>query len=209
MGVRSRPLDQAQLDALRWVVDGCEGQADPAVKHRVNALATRRIVTVKRGKGGWQTAISDDGRHYLEHGTYPTPPELEESEASASSGSPSAEADRPRSPPRTPSLTLPEGLDDRLAKKSGPPAGSLFLCMIGRGSRSDRITQHVAGVIRQVDTGPTDRSSYRHLSDYSLIGLPCQPCSSNFRRRRDQSSSVDAREISLHAIRRSLETRSI
>lgn len=47
--------------------------ADSTYKTTAVALQGRRLVVVRRRSGGWSAELTADGRHYLEHGTYPTP----------------------------------------------------------------------------------------------------------------------------------------
>ncbi len=71
------PLNPRQVEVLRWIADGCPDglMADFTYKTTSYALRNRHLVTVSK-KGGWQAAITESGRFYLEHGHYPDRVEL-------------------------------------------------------------------------------------------------------------------------------------
>jgi hypothetical protein len=90
------PLNERQLLALRRIGDG-DDLGDPesmALRHSGRALQGRGLVTISRRGGGWQAAITEDGRFYLEHGQHPDHP------------------DRRRSEPVRPSVKSPVGAAD-------------------------------------------------------------------------------------------------
>ncbi len=73
---RFAPLSERQREILQWVSDGCPARRDGTTyKLTVYALANRGLVNVDRRRHAWSTAITDAGRHYLEHGDYPAAPE--------------------------------------------------------------------------------------------------------------------------------------
>ncbi|WIM87901.1 hypothetical protein PT015_24300 [Candidatus Mycobacterium wuenschmannii] len=67
------PLNQRQLDVLRWISDGCpDGRwTDFTFKTTAAALAWRRLVAVSKRGGVWSAATLPAGEHYLMKGTYP------------------------------------------------------------------------------------------------------------------------------------------
>lgn len=67
------PLNDRQLDVLRWIVHGCpEGVMEGHLhKHIAIALQDRKLVKISKGGGTWRAIASDAGRHYVEHGSYP------------------------------------------------------------------------------------------------------------------------------------------
>lgn len=74
--VQRSPLDELQLAVLRWVAEGHpDGPlASPGNRNRAQALANRGLVTIRRGKPGRRAALTEAGRHYLDHGDYPVRP---------------------------------------------------------------------------------------------------------------------------------------
>ena len=70
-----KPVNARQLDVLRWVADGCPDgvMTDFSYKTTAVALRNRRLLKVSK-RGGWHAELTDDGRHYLEHGGYPDEP---------------------------------------------------------------------------------------------------------------------------------------
>jgi hypothetical protein len=67
------PLNQRQIDVLRWINDGCtDGRwTDFTFKTTATALASRRLVTVSKRGGVWSAAMLPAGEHYLVNGEYP------------------------------------------------------------------------------------------------------------------------------------------
>lgn len=67
------PLNDRQLDVLRWISDGCpDGRwTDFTFKTTANALAWRRLVTVSKRGGVWSAALLPAGEHYLATKQYP------------------------------------------------------------------------------------------------------------------------------------------
>lgn len=70
---RTQPLNERQVQVLRWIADGCpDGVVEGySYKHTAGALHDRKLVMVTRKRGAWQAEVTDAGHHYLEHGTYP------------------------------------------------------------------------------------------------------------------------------------------
>jgi hypothetical protein len=71
----SDPLNERQLQVLRWIGEGCpagflEGSS---YKRTAAALQDRKLVIVSRRGGGWSATLTDAGRHYLVHGVHPVP----------------------------------------------------------------------------------------------------------------------------------------
>jgi len=69
---RFAPLSPRQVEILRWVAGGCADGVWPDSRYKVTvyALADRGLVTVSRRRDSWRTAITDQGRYYLDRGTY-------------------------------------------------------------------------------------------------------------------------------------------
>ena len=72
MVLRYGSLSERQLEVLMWIHDGCPGGVwtDFTYKRTTYALADWKLVTVDKRRGSWSASITDDGRYYLEHGTY-------------------------------------------------------------------------------------------------------------------------------------------
>lgn len=70
---RYGPLSELQVEILRWVEQGCPARDDATASYKttVYALATRGLVTVDRRRRAWSATVTEAGRHYLAHGTYP------------------------------------------------------------------------------------------------------------------------------------------
>ena len=69
-----KQLNHQQLEVLRWIGQGCPAGQQPAVGFKLSAqaLQSRRLAVVSRRGGRWAAEITDDGRHYLRHGDYPS-----------------------------------------------------------------------------------------------------------------------------------------
>ncbi|MCC9055196.1 hypothetical protein LOK55_13095 [Microbacterium sp. F2E] len=71
----SRPVNDRQLEVLRWIADGCPPgkwpEDDNVHKISASALKSRGLATVTGHGRTWTAAITDAGTHYLEHGSYP------------------------------------------------------------------------------------------------------------------------------------------
>jgi hypothetical protein len=67
------PLNDRQLEVLKWIADGCQAgeMTAPTYKTTAIALQDRRLVTVSKKKGVWRADLTDASRYYLEHGSYP------------------------------------------------------------------------------------------------------------------------------------------
>jgi hypothetical protein len=70
-----RPVNDAQKSVLAWLATGATSDPpDPAYKHSAAALDSRGLVTVRRVNRKWTAALTDAGRYFAEHGTYPPEP---------------------------------------------------------------------------------------------------------------------------------------
>ncbi|NMM92383.1 hypothetical protein B2J88_50515 [Rhodococcus sp. SRB_17] len=67
------PLNNRQLEVLRWVGEQCPPREwpDSTYKTVAAALQNRRLITVSKKGGRWTATLLDAGRYYLDHGTYP------------------------------------------------------------------------------------------------------------------------------------------
>lgn len=105
----SREVNARQLEALRWIADGCpEGRWPPdsnGHKPTAAALNTRGLVTVRGHGPTWEAAVTEDGRYYLEHGSYPR------ASTSTSGASRAGSRARKRAAPAAP----PPPIDDKAA----------------------------------------------------------------------------------------------
>lgn len=66
-------LNERQLEVLRWIGEGCperDWESD-TYKHSAVALRNRKLATVTGHGPRWTATITEAGRYYLEHGTYP------------------------------------------------------------------------------------------------------------------------------------------
>lgn len=73
--MQQREVNQRQIEVLRWIADGCPDGVMEDYPYKTTAVALRNrglVVVSKRGE--WHASLTDIGRHYLEHGTYPGEP---------------------------------------------------------------------------------------------------------------------------------------
>ena len=77
MARRDVPLNPKQLQILEWVRDGCADGIYDDWSHRIiaRALHNRGLITVAGSGARWSATLTEDGAHYLDHGTYPEPAE--------------------------------------------------------------------------------------------------------------------------------------
>ena len=70
------PLNDRQLEVLRWVGDGCPDGVMEGYSYKTTAVAleNRRLVTLSKKGGVWLAALTDAGAYYLQHHTYPSDP---------------------------------------------------------------------------------------------------------------------------------------
>lgn len=76
-GMKS-PVNQRQLDVLRWVADGCPAgrwaEDDYSYKTSAVALQVRGLVKITGRGRTWAATITEAGIYYLGHGAYPAAP---------------------------------------------------------------------------------------------------------------------------------------
>lgn len=67
------PLNDRQIDVLRWISEGCpDGRwTDFTFKTTAAALASRRLVSISKRGGTWSAALLAAGERYLATGRYP------------------------------------------------------------------------------------------------------------------------------------------
>ncbi|MBB4934736.1 hypothetical protein F4561_005630 [Lipingzhangella halophila] len=96
---RYSPLNEKQLEVLRWIAQGYPQRDWPDHTHKSSALALqgRGLVKVSKKGGTWSAAITDDGRYYLDHGRYSDHIERRSRKAATSA---STTADSPTALPR-------------------------------------------------------------------------------------------------------------
>jgi hypothetical protein len=110
------PLNDRQLQVLRWIADGCRDgiMTGHAYKTTARALQDRQLVKISKREGTWSAVITEVGRHYLDHGEFPprrpvadkrlarrpvqAGPNSHQQAASVNDGPPSPPADRPTKP---------------------------------------------------------------------------------------------------------------
>jgi hypothetical protein len=68
-----RQLNERQLQVLRWVGQGCPDGIWQGEAHKLScqALQSRGLVKVSRGKGQWTATLTTAGQHFLDHGSHP------------------------------------------------------------------------------------------------------------------------------------------
>jgi hypothetical protein len=65
-------LNDTQTAMLRWLAtEPADGEAINPQRLTARALATRKLVKISGRGPTWHAALTDAGRHYLEHGEYP------------------------------------------------------------------------------------------------------------------------------------------
>jgi hypothetical protein len=71
----NRPVNDMQLEVLRWVADGADRDNPPndTFKKSASALKDRKLIKVSKRNGKWRATITELGTYYLEHGRYPQP----------------------------------------------------------------------------------------------------------------------------------------
>lgn len=132
------PLNDRQIDVLRWISDGCpDGRStDFSFKTTATALVSRRLVTVAKRRGVWSAGILAAGEHYLTSGQYP-PGHWDAKRRKRPGGretlvSPSAVARRPVAP------RCNESSAPKPTTQSPSPAGELVAQVIAAGGEVQR-----------------------------------------------------------------------
>jgi hypothetical protein len=150
------PLSERQVEALRWINDGCpDGRwTDFTFKTTANALASRRLVTVSKRGGVWSAALLPAGKHYLDHGTYPAGHWAKRRRGTSVDGE---DPVRPPAVARQPVVSSPKGAEQKPKKNSSPDALTPTRKLL-----KDIVA---AGGILEIDT-KDDNTSYR-----SLVGI--------------------------------------
>ncbi|KJL46115.1 hypothetical protein RS84_02738 [Microbacterium hydrocarbonoxydans] len=71
----NRPVNDRQLEVLQWIADGCPAgkwpEDDNVHKISAAALKSRGLATVTGHGRTWTATVTEAGKHYLEHGSYP------------------------------------------------------------------------------------------------------------------------------------------
>lgn len=67
-----KPVNERQLEILRWIADGCPDgvMLGETYKHSAAALKSRHLVKISK-RDGWHAEVTSEGRYFLEHGAYP------------------------------------------------------------------------------------------------------------------------------------------
>lgn len=102
------PLNARQLEVLDWIGEGCPDGIMTGHSHKVTAraLQARRLVKISKGKHEWSASLTDAGRYYLDHGTFPPsnqmkapkPAKARQSDTSGAASSVSGTAPRVETP---------------------------------------------------------------------------------------------------------------
>lgn len=97
-----RGINAQQKAVLAWLAEGgSSNPPEPTYKQSAVALANRGLAHVQRVKGVWTASLTDAGRHYVEHGTFPDDPPVN----GPASGKPTApNATKPEVASLTPAL---------------------------------------------------------------------------------------------------------
>lgn len=72
MPTKKRLLAPHQVEVLEWIATGCPDGVMTGTSYKTTgaALQSRRLVKVSRKRGAWSAEITEDGRYYLQHGSY-------------------------------------------------------------------------------------------------------------------------------------------
>ncbi|MBT1175383.1 hypothetical protein JS530_07725 [Bifidobacterium sp. LC6] len=77
MDVQRSPLNDAQFEVLRWISEGCPSGRyvpdDSAHFASARALHNRGLINAAGHGRHWSASLTEEGRHYLEHGDYTIP----------------------------------------------------------------------------------------------------------------------------------------
>lgn len=87
-------LNEKQLAVLRWVGEGRpKGVYEHGFDHRVTARALDRrgLLSVQGHGRSWRASLTDEGRYYLEHGSYPTSEDSDTTETKLATSLPASE----------------------------------------------------------------------------------------------------------------------
>ncbi|AXU11532.1 hypothetical protein [Streptomyces clavuligerus] len=130
MSLKKQPLNERQLAVLQWVGKGCPPGVWESTSYKTSCLAlqNRNLVKITRTRDTWSAALTDNGRHYLAHGSYPAleptrhtarrQPPLTTTPATALA-SPTSKPAAPAPFPRGTRKTFTEQLLDELAQSGG------------------------------------------------------------------------------------------
>jgi len=169
-------LNDRQLRVLRWVADGCpDGEmAYASYKRTAASLQDRRLLTIRRGRGGWRADLTDAGRFYLEHGHHPL-------------GDPSAGSARRVVPKPAPRSPRPSPEDDQGVPAEGRPRG-VSTEVPARAASPTRVdprrpveditpewvleqVRHAGGELRLVDLDAADLAAWRRAAKVAQLRL--------------------------------------
>lgn len=112
-----KPVNERQLEVLRWIADGCPEGVWEDFTYKTTAIALQGRHSAKVSKrGGWHAEITDDGRYHLQHGEYPGEPPREARPRQAPLARP-APAEQAAAEPDE-----PETLSSELKEAPSPPS---------------------------------------------------------------------------------------
>lgn len=155
----SDPLNSTQLAVLEWVSDGCPDGVMPAGgshKTSAKALQWRRLLQVSTKGGIWTATITEAGRHYLEHGSYPDGHWTSRKGGSArSAGKPQSSAARPKPVPSQ----RPRRVSAR--KNKLRPVDQLIADVVAAGGRLE--------VTQEYGTGPNFEALVKSANRFNKV----------------------------------------
>ena len=158
---RQDPLTNRQHELLRLVAAGDDlATADNGAKRSTRALHDRGLVVIHRSP--WRAIVTDVGRYYLEHGTYPdTSPPVDGPEGSAT------RASSGRLPAGGDAASTPDGSTSEPAKRP-PPHTSARIAAERRAAALELIDELVESGPKIIE-GPDEaaRAAWRRIVDYA------------------------------------------
>lgn len=137
------PINPTQLAVLTWVADGCPDGVMPARgthKTSAKALQWRRLLEVSTKGGAWSAGLTDAGRHYLAHGSYPDGHWDTRKDGAAPSSRPQL-----KSPARSRAADSPRPPRAKVTSKKLRPVDQLIAAVVAAGGRLE--------VVRNDDKG--------------------------------------------------------
>ncbi|CDQ45692.1 hypothetical protein [Mycolicibacterium neoaurum] len=203
----NRRVNDRQLEVLQWIADGCPAGKWPegnfSHKTSASALKARGLVTIKGHARTWSAAVTEAGKHYIEHGVFPleaVPRHLVNFPVRDRAGEP-------------PNLNLGEGASEtlRLAKaliEQLQESGKITVADPTESTRAHyRRVLHACRAHHLVPAGHDLRSTGRSSGDIVVIlgtGSPAE--TSDWDRIRTTTRKITT---NIEALRAALETTSI
>ena len=203
----NRPVNDRQLEVLRWIADGCPAgrwpEDDNVHKISAAALKSRGLATVTGNGRTWTASITDAGTHFLEHGSYSPSDEPPLAVAAA----------KPSLRKTSPKLDLSDGASDTLTEakaliKQLQEQGPLTVADPEESARARyRRVLHACRVHHLVPDGLELRFTGRNSGDIVIMLSTGSPAdASNWDRIRTTARTVTT---NLEALRTALETTTV